>query len=177
MNGAESDIQVRCARLADFLAATKRRVVLAESCTAGLVSAWLAQVPGISGYLCGSAVTYREATKTSWLGVPTAVIAQHTAVSETVARLMARGVLANTPEADIAAAVTGHLGPNAPTEQDGLVYVAVVVRLPGSENVVTTRTSDFRLASDDRLTRQREAASRVLDCLLDTLETDPWKPV
>jgi PncC family amidohydrolase len=175
MNVAESDIQIRCARIADLLAATKRRVVFAESCTAGLVAAWLARIPGISDYLCGSAVTYREATKTGWLGIPTAVLEQHTAVSEPVARLMACGVLVNTPEADIAAAVTGHLGPNAPPEQDGLAYVAVAVRSPDSKDVVTALASECRLVADDRLSRQREAAGRVLECLLEAIEADPWQ--
>ena len=175
MNVAESEIQMRCARIAELLIAGKRRVVFAESCTAGLVSASLARVPGISGYLCGSAVTYREATKIGWLGVPTAVVEQHTAVSEAVTRLMTSGVLANTPEADVAAAVTGHLGPNAPPEQDGLVHVAVAVRSPDGKDVVTAREAEYRLASEGRLSRQREAAGRVLECLLETLQADPWQ--
>ena len=172
MNVAESDIQARCARIAEFLGASNRRVVFAESCTAGVVSALLARIPGISDYLCGSAVTYREATKTGWLGIPTAVLEQHTAVSEVVTVMMARAVLENTPEADIAASVTGHLGPNAPPEQDGLVFVAVAVRLPGSKCIATVRASECRLAAADSSPRQREAAGRVLDCLLEALEAD-----
>lgn len=173
MNVAESDIQARCARIAELLAARDRRIVFAESCTAGLVSAWLARVPGISDYLCGSAVTYREATKTAWLGIPTEVLQHHTAVSGVVTEMMASAALEKTPEAHIAAAVTGHLGPNAPPEQDGLVYVAIAVRLPGSKGIATGQASEYRLAADSRLLRQREAAFRVLDCLLDSLEADP----
>lgn len=175
MNVADSDTQVRCARIADLLAGAKKRAVFAESCTAGLVSAWLARVPGVSNYLCGSAVTYREATKSEWLGVSTSVLEQHTAVSERVTALMARGVLAKTPEADIAAAVTGHLGPNAPPEQDGLAYVTVAVRLPGGEDAVVDFAREYRLSTTGRLSRQREAASFVLDCLLEILEADPWQ--
>jgi len=175
MNVPEADIQIRCARIAEVLATAKRRIVFAESCTAGLVSALMARVPGISEHLCGSSVTYREATKTGWLGVPTAVLERHTAVSETVTELMARRVLANTPEADIAAAVTGHLGPNAPPEQDGLVYVAIAVRLRGGNAPVTVHSSEHRLAADDRLSRQHEAAGRVLSYLLETIEADPWR--
>ncbi|MBC8873076.1 MAG: CinA family protein [Planctomycetes bacterium] len=175
MNVAESDIQTRCARIAELLIAGKRRVVFAESCTAGLVSALLARIPGISSYLCGSAVTYREATKVGWLDIPPAILEQHTAVSEVVTKLMASGVLAKTPEADVAAAVTGHLGPNAPPEQDGLVYVAIAVWSPDREDVVTARVAEYRLAGEDRLSRQREAAARVLECLLETLQADPWR--
>jgi len=175
MNIAEPDIQARCARIAELLIAGERRVVFAESCTAGLVSAWLARIPGISGYLCGSAVTYREATKVGWLDTPPGILDQHTAVSEVVTRLMASGVLVKTPEADVAAAVTGHLGPNAPPEQDGLVHVAVAVRSPGGEDVAMVRAAEYRLASEDRLSRQREAAARVLECLMETLEAAPWQ--
>ncbi len=110
--------------LAQQLAARGVRVVFAESCTAGLASAVLATVPGVSQWHCGSAVTYREATKSSWLGVPPELIAQWGVVSEPVARQMALGVLRATPEADVAVAITGHLGPHAPVELDGVVYLA-----------------------------------------------------
>jgi len=175
MNIAEPDIQARCARIAQILIAGERRIVFAESCTAGLVSAWLARIPGISDYLCGSAVTYREATKVGWLDIPPAALEQHTAVSEVVTRSMASGVLMKTSEADVAAAVTGHLGPNAPPEQDGLVHVAVAVRSPDGKDVVIVRAVEYRLANKGRLSRQREAAARVLECLMETLEADPWQ--
>ena len=57
------------------------KVVFAESCTAGLISAAMAGVPGISQFLCGSFVTYREAAKQEMLNVPPELIRKHTAVS------------------------------------------------------------------------------------------------
>ncbi len=89
------------------------KLVLAESCTGGLVAAELAKVPGVSNWLCGSAVTYRSETKSAWLGIDPAIIDRYTAVSQEVAIQMVEGVLRHTPEADISAAVTGHLGPQA----------------------------------------------------------------
>ena len=56
------DLNELAIRLADCLRLRSRRVVLAESCTAGLVSAALAQVPGVSEFHCGSAVVYRLET-------------------------------------------------------------------------------------------------------------------
>jgi len=104
------------------------KIVFAESCTAGLISATLARTPGASNFHCGSAVVYRLDTKTHWLSVPASMLIDPGAVSEPVAASMAEGALAHTPEADLAVSITGHLGPNAPESQDGLVFVAIALR-------------------------------------------------
>lgn len=98
--------------LALILERRNLRLVLAESCTAGLAAAQLARVPGISRYLCGSAVVYQEATKTAWLGVPAEYFQPGGpgVVSGETAAAMADGVLERTPPADLAVAITGHLG-------------------------------------------------------------------
>ncbi|MDA7492658.1 nicotinamide-nucleotide amidohydrolase family protein [bacterium] len=146
--------------LAESLSRTQLKIVFAESCTGGLVSAALAGVPGISEWLCGSAVTYRSATKVAWLGVDAEKIAQHSAVCPEVALQMALGVLEKTPEADLALSITGHLGPGAPEGMDGLVFVAIARRRE-NESPATDVVRRV-LASADRLLRQREAASLVM---------------
>lgn len=115
-------------QIAKLLERSDLKIVFAESCTGGLVSATLARVPGVSNFHCGSAVVYRLDTKTKWLGVPSSMLLDLGAVSEPVARAMAEGVLSVTPEADLAASVTGHLGPNAPPDQDGLIFVGIAIR-------------------------------------------------
>ncbi len=155
-------------RLARVLKEKNVRVVFAESCTAGSVAAALYRHPGISEYLCGSAVTYRCETKIGWLGVARHVIEKHTAVSETVARQMAIGVLRTTDEADIAASVTGHLGPHAPVELDGVIYVGVARRKNGK--VMPIGVHRFVLQTSTRLARQREAAELVLTTLRESLD-------
>lgn len=172
MKVADSELHELCACVAKALADSNQRVVFAESCTAGLVSASLASVPGISQYLCGSAVTYREDTKAQWLGVSHKVLEEHSAVSEAVTTSMARGVLANTPEANLAAAVTGHLGPDAPIKQDGVLFVAVAARSGDGDDIVIVMIDEHRLQSGDRWSRQREAVLRVLTCLRQTLEDE-----
>jgi nicotinamide-nucleotide amidase len=57
-------------------------------------------------------------------------------------------------EADLAAAITGHLGPNAPTEQDGEVFVATGRREASSQQIEVVR---FKLRATARVARQREA--------------------
>lgn len=129
--------------VATLLKRTSKRVVFAESCTAGLVAASLARVPGISDQLCGSAVVYRMGTKSAWLSIPEPILDSPGPVSEIVAKLMAEKVLANTPEADISISITGHLGPAAPVELDGLVYIGaskriLTRRIPEQETVTKT---------------------------------------
>lgn len=156
-------------QLAGELRTRKVRIVFAESCTAGLLSATLSQVPGISEFLCGSAVTYRDATKAAWLGVSEEDLADPRigAVSLQIAEQMCLGVLQTTSEADVAASVTGHLGPNAPENLDGIIYIGIVSRSqrrPVLERRRLTDDPDGELSL--RGTRQREAAVLVYEAVL-----------
>lgn len=144
-----------------------QKVVFAESCTCGMVAAALAAVPGISEYLCGSAVTYRESAKMAFLGVDLSLLEQFSDVSEPVTEQMAVNVLSRLPEASWSAAVTGHLGPNAPVDQDGVVFVAVASRRAEVELVECRR---LQLADGkDRVERQKEATCFVLDALRESI--------
>jgi len=164
--------------VAQRLERCQRRIVFAESCTAGLISATLARVPGISDWHCGSAVVYRCDTKTQWLGVPESILSDPGAVSEPVARLMAVGVLDRTPEATVSASITGHLGPGAPPDQDGLIYVGIAQR--GADCQVFERRLPAYDLSDasvpfpgdsNREVRQWAAVEFVFDLILDTIGT------
>lgn len=100
-------------------------LVTAESCTGGLVAGCLTAVPGASDVFTRGFVTYANEAKTELLGVPEALLAQHGAVSEEVARAMAEGTK-RTARADLALAVTGIAGPASDmTEKPvGLVHMA-----------------------------------------------------
>lgn len=156
-----SHLHAAAVELAAALKTANARIVFAESCTAGLVSATLASVPGISNFLCGSAVTYREDTKVQWIDVSADTIRDIGVVSGEVATQMAVGVLKATPEAEFAVAITGHLGPNAPADLDGIVYVGTAARdvEPRAErHRLTTRVDANRI----RIERQYLAATVVL---------------
>lgn len=140
------------------------RIVFAESCTSGLVAALLGQVPGISDWLCGSAVTYRQTLKISWLGVTPNTIDRHTAESQETTNEMAIGVLKKTEEATCSAAVTGHLGPDAPSAVDGNLFVTIARRNVRRLEIVTA--TSLKLTSKHRIDRQYEAAKTVLDLLI-----------
>jgi nicotinamide-nucleotide amidase len=82
----------------------------AESCTGGLIAAACTELAGSSNWFERGFVTYSNAAKTELLGVPAALIAQHGAVSEAVARAMAQGAVARS-HAQVSVAVTGVAGP------------------------------------------------------------------
>jgi nicotinamide-nucleotide amidase len=149
-------------RVARLLKQKNLKVVFAESCTGGLVAGTLTQVPGISNFHCGGMVVYRNATKRAYLGIPARLLKNPGAVSEVVAREMATRVLQLTPEADISAAVTGHLGPGAPPELDGVAYIAIARR--SQENKQPTLVAAIRYqcrTSKKRLPRQNEVVEQV----------------
>jgi nicotinamide-nucleotide amidase len=82
----------------------------AESCTGGLIAAACTELSGSSDWFERGFVTYSNAAKTDSLGVPAALIAEHGAVSEPVARAMAVGAVAHSA-AHCALSVTGVAGP------------------------------------------------------------------
>jgi nicotinamide-nucleotide amidase len=107
--------------------AERRRVKIAtaESCTGGLLSALLTEIPGSSKVFERGFVTYSNRAKEELLGVPGDLIADMGAVSEPVARAMAEGALANS-RANLTVSITGVAGPDGgtPLKPIGLVHFA-----------------------------------------------------
>lgn len=98
------------AHLADQLRQRRWMLATAESCTGGLIAAACTELAGSSDWFERGFVSYSNAAKSDLLGVPPALIAQHGAVSEPVARAMAEGALAHAA-AQVSLAVTGVAGP------------------------------------------------------------------
>ena len=109
--------------------AADRRIVVAESCTGGLVSAALTEIAGASDVFEAGYVTYSNAAKISELHVSQDVVETFGAVSVATAWAMARGALAAS-EADVAVAITGIAGPGGGTAQKpvGTVVFALAER-------------------------------------------------
>jgi PncC family amidohydrolase len=101
-------------------------LALAESCTGGLISSRLTDVPGSSGYFKAGIISYANDAKIQILGVPERTIQRYGAVSEQTARAMARGVR-KICRSVIGVSVTGIAGPAGGTKKKpvGLVYMAV----------------------------------------------------
>jgi len=107
-------------------ARTKKLVIAAaESCTGGLVSGALTDIPGSSDVVDRGFVTYSNEAKMQMLGVREQTLRDHGAVSAETARAMAEGALANSL-ANLSVAVTGVAGPGGGTDAKpvGLVHFA-----------------------------------------------------
>jgi nicotinamide-nucleotide amidase len=133
---------------------TKTTLAVAESCTGGLISHRLTEVPGISAVLLESVVTYSNGSKVKRLGVDPALIEAHGAVSEEVARAMALGA-ARTSGAQVGLAVTGIAGPGGGSARKpaGLCYMALNDRV------------ESKLFAGDRSNVKERAAGYALNML------------
>ncbi|MFG1932801.1 competence/damage-inducible protein A [Mycobacterium sp. NPDC048908] len=127
-----------------------RRIATAESCTGGLLSARLTDLPGSSAYIAGAVVAYADEAKTELLDVPSELIDTHGAVSEPVAEAMADGALRRFG-ADTAVAITGIAGPGGGTEDKPVGTVCFTVKL--ADGQTTART--LRLPGDRSDIRER----------------------
>jgi nicotinamide-nucleotide amidase len=153
-------------------AATKhgRRIAFAESCTAGMSAALLAAVPGASLCLDGAIVAYDNRIKRELLGVDGALLDEHGAVSEPVARAMADGGRRSLGS-DLCVAITGIAGPGGGTREKPVGTVCFAVS-DGNE------TSHLRLhLRGDRGTLQRGAALWAHKLLWDRLHAAGLAPI
>lgn len=110
----------------NLLLEKKLSLALAESCTGGLVTSRITDIPGSSRYLIGSIVCYSNAVKAGQVGVPEEILNTKGAVSRETAESMARGIK-DRCYADVGIGITGIAGPDGATADKpvGLVYIAV----------------------------------------------------
>jgi len=138
-------------------------LALAESCTGGLVSHRITNVPGSSVYYQGSVIAYSNEIKELALRVRHDTLQRYGAVSEHAALEMAQGVR-RVFRTDIGLAVTGIAGPGGGTPEKpvGLIYIALAA--PDVEKVARHVWSGSRQENKDR------SAAAVLDLLRRYLE-------
>jgi nicotinamide-nucleotide amidase len=126
-----------------LLAERRYTIAAAESCTGGLLTSRLTDVPGSSAYVDRSAIVYSNESKVEWLGVGSDLLGTHGAVSEPVAEAMAAGVRtrANTT---IGVGITGIAGPTGGTPDKPVGLVVIGVAAPWGTSVRTRRFSGTR---------------------------------
>jgi nicotinamide-nucleotide amidase len=124
-----ADLAHAAARVLARCRARGLTLATAESCTGGLVAGALTEIAGSSDVVDRGFVTYSNAAKQAMLGVSTAILERHGAVSRETAEAMARGALAHAP-VDLAVAITGIAGPGGGSAEKpvGLVHFAAAAR-------------------------------------------------
>ena len=129
-------------------------VALAESCTGGLATSRLTDVPGSSDYVERAVIAYSNRAKIELLGVPEALIREHGAVSEQVALAMASGIRTRAG-VNAGIGITGIAGPGGGSEQKpvGTVCIAVdtgrqtvrTFRFPGGREMVKAMSANWAI--------------------------------
>lgn len=150
-------------KLREILSSRKLKLATAESCTGGLVSDRITDVPGSSEYFLGGVVAYAYEAKVNVLGVSWDTLHAHGAVSAETVLEMARGAR-KLLEADIAVSVSGIAGPGGgmPEKPVGLTWFALCA--PEGE-----WTRHF-IWNGDRLENKRLSSEAALQFILDYLE-------
>ncbi len=154
----------RVQQLATALLARGWMLATAESCTGGLIAGACTDLAGSSAWLERGFVTYSNAAKSQMLGVDAALIAQHGAVSEPVARAMAQGALVHA-QAQVALAVTGVAGPSGGSAEKPVGTVWFGWALNG--RVV----SEMQRFAGDRAAVRQATVNHSLQRLLELLQT------
>lgn len=145
--GEENSLQQT---LVDLLLEKGKKIAAAESCTGGMFAQLITSVPGASGCLDCSMVTYSNEQKQKLLGVSADTLEKYGAVSEQTALEMSKGIRERSG-ADIGIGITGIAGPGGGTEDKpvGLVYIGICTeslhrvfrfQFIGSRDAVRTRT-------------------------------------
>jgi nicotinamide-nucleotide amidase len=149
-------------RLSAILQEKGWMLATAESCTGGLIAAACTEVSGSSTWFERGFVTYSYESKTDMLGVDSALIATHGAVSEVVARAMAFGAVRQS-RAQVSVAVTGIAGPTGGTDDKpvGTVWFGFMV-----DGVLTSETRRF---DGDRAAVRAATVQHALASLLSRL--------
>ncbi len=152
----------------DVLEAAKARCIMiatAESCTGGMITAALTDIPGSSAVVERGFVTYTNAAKVEMLGVDPATLDAVGAVSEEVAAEMAKGALQRS-NAQLAVSVTGIAGPGGSEfKPEGRVCFGIA-----DENGVRTETVEFGAVGRGKV--RDDARDHALSLLLAALD-DP----
>ncbi len=154
------------AEIGKLLKKSRQTLAIAESCTGGLVSSAITEVPGSSGYFLGAVIAYHDRVKSSVLGVPRTLLERYGAVSAKSAQSLAERARKKL-DSDYGLAVTGIAGPSGgnPIKPVGLVYISLASR----EGTITKK---FSFKGRRRSVRS-QAAQKALALLKKTLLSKP----
>ena len=154
---SNKDLSKLAVKLGDSLSDHKIKISAAESCTGGLFSKTITDVPGCSSWFDCSLVTYSNEAKMNFLGVKKATLTDYGAVSEEVVREMAQGV-SQRSSTEIGVAVSGIAGPKGGTRLKPVGTVCFGFNYPESTETFTKffkgNREDIRILSTEFLLTQ-----------------------
>lgn len=161
------DLAALAQRVVSENVALGRKVVLAESCTGGLVAGAITEIAGSSAVLDRGFVTYSNEAKMEMLGVARDIIETFGAVSIACAWAMAKGALERS-RADVAVAISGVAGPGGGTAMKpvGTVVFARVIRDSQGEPEGELRLFEGGEGPEGRAAIRRQATLCALELLL-----------
>jgi nicotinamide-nucleotide amidase len=139
----------------ECLSVHDNKLATAESCTGGLLSSTLTDVPGSSEWYAGSIVAYSNEVKTNVLGVPQEILEKHGAVSEPVVLAMAENVL-KVIGADLSVAISGIAGPSGGTPEKPVGTVWMAWAWPGG-----SRAKSFSFNGDRTAVKEQAVMSAI----------------
>ena len=169
LSNQDQSTHVSIGLLADLMLKNGLLLATAESCTGGMIAAACTDLAGSSAWFERGFVTYSNAAKTEMLGVDAALIAQHGAVSEQVARAMAFGAIRHSC-AQVSVAVTGVAGPTggSPDKPVGTVWFAW--------SVCGSLQSEMMCFTGDRASVRQATVHHAISKLLTLLRKNlPWQ--
>ncbi|MDL5361628.1 CinA family protein [Halalkalicoccus sp. NIPERK01] len=153
-------------RVGEALREDGSTVATAESCTGGLICSLLTDVPGSSDYVDRGFVTYAYDAKREMLGVSREALDDHGAVSDPVAREMARGAR-DVADATWAVSTTGIAGPTGGSEGKpvGTVFIGVAHAAPWGSGDSYATVSRYEFDGDREEIKERIARQALEDLL------------
>lgn len=155
-----SALRQKAKKIGNMLIKRKWKLVVAESCSGGLLASTLTDIPGASQWFYGGYVVYTEAMKKNVLAVKATTLKLYGVISEQVAKEMAEGAI-NLNHADVVIAITGAAGPTHPEK----VSIGTVCFGYGSRhNIIMSHTQNWEKHS--RATLKKMSVEKAMDLLL-----------
>ena len=150
-------------KLGKILSSNHKMIATAESCTGGLIGAYITAISGSSRYFDRGFITYSNEAKCQMLAVKAQTLYKYGAVSLETAKEMAAGAVANS-NADIAVSVTGIAGPDGGTEEKPVGTVCIGVCIKGNDSIA--KVFYFKGSREEiREQTVKEALTLVLETL------------
>ena len=159
MEGEDNNLEKQ---LGGALRTNNLTISVAESCTGGLISHRITNIPGSSDYFDRGIITYSNKSKMELLDVPKLILESFGAVSEETAKAMANGVR-KSANSDFGLAVTGIAGPGggSPTKPVGLVFISCA----SAQSIIV---NEFRF-SGSRAEIKEQTSEEALKLVLDVI--------